>query len=303
MRILTALVLLLGCDDSTSGSDSGTDAGSDSAFDSAIDSEPCGECDAVDFFVEVGGEPLADGRVVDWVWGFQGGTMITPTLVFTDGVTVGETIEVEVRHDPDPAAPELFGEGEDFRGPYTYFYEVYRNADRVVAGPIDDQLGWIDLDGMRLIHSVRVRAARGTTTRTAAIEMATSEPTPCDVFEIRRGECNYYLIPGTASITVGDPDPLYSTCTTDPRSVRMAFAPDDMDAAAACAESRGLSLELEGMFTVFGGTQPPASCLDEAGLVDGTEVPATMWLIRNGTCTPITIHPDSDTSACDEMCY
>lgn len=302
LRFSIAFALLAACGDSGSDADAATDADSaDGGVDARIDAEPCGECDTVDFFVEVDGEPLTDGRVVDWVWGFQGGTMITPTLVFEGGVTEGETVEVVVRHDPDPDAPELFGEAADFQGPYTYFFDVWRNAGRLIVGPINDQLGWVDLDGMRLIHEVEVRAARGTTTRTSAIEMAAGEPSPCDVFELESGGCAYWLIPGTVSVAIGDPDPIYSSCT-DARGVTLTFTPDSMDDAIACAETTPFGLLETSTFMTSSSYNPPASCLDEVGLTEGATLPATWRLIRTGTCSPSFLTLDADTSSCDEMC-
>ena len=304
MRFWIVLVVLAGCGDSTPSTDAGTDTGVDSSFDSSIDSEPCGECDTVDFSVEVDGEPLTEGRVVDWVWGFQGGTMITPTIVFQNGVTLGETVEVEVRHMPDPDAPDLFGEAEDFRGPYTYFFEVWRNDGRLIAGPIDDQLGWVELDGMRLIHSVQVRAARGTTTRSTAIELATHEPDACEPFELYSGgpgSCPYRLIPGDARVTVGDPDPDTGSCT-NARGVSFEFTPDSPDEANACAEIRGANFDLL-RFTVGAGMDPPAGCLDSVGLIDGATIRSTVMVIERGGCTPQLFRIEADTTACDEMCF
>lgn len=303
MRLSIAILLAaLGCGDSGSSTDGGSDSSRDApAIDSAIDAAPCGECDTVDFSVEVDGETLTDGLIVDWVWGFQGGTMITPTLVFDAGVTEGETVEVVVTHAPDPEAPELFGEAADFQGPFTYFFDVWRNDGRLIVGPINDQLGWVDLDGMRLIHEVEVRAARGTTTRTAAIELAESEPSPCDAFELESGGCAYYLIPGSVSVSVGEPDPIYSSCT-DARGVTLTFTADAADDAIACADTTPFGLITTQVFMTSSSYNPPASCLDGVGLTEGATLPATWRLIRSGTCNPSYVTLDVDTSACDEMC-
>lgn len=302
MRFLIALALLIGCGTSSTGTDSGTDTRPD--FDSSADTAPCGECDTVAFSVEVDGEPLTDGRVVDWVWGFQGGTMIVPLIVFDYGVSAGETVEVEVRHDPDPAAPELFGEGEDFRGPYTYFFDVRREDARMVAGPVNDQLGWVGLDGMRLLHTVDVRAASGTASRSAALEMAATEPDACEPFELESGGgggCPYRLIPGEVRVTVGDPDPLTSNCN-DARGVSLEFTPDDPEDATACAELHSVDFGRLS-FTVGAGADPPSSCLDGVGMTDGSTARATVMVIERGGCSPRVFRLDADTSACTDMCF
>lgn len=296
MRTLIVFALLVGCGDDAAPSDAGSDA-ADASFDSAVD----GDASDVIFSLEIHGEPWSDGQVVDWEFGFQGGTMIVPLVVFEDGVTAGETVEFTVRHAPDPDAPELFGEAAQFRGPFTYFFEVRADGERLVAGPILDQLGWSDLDGMRLIHTVDVRAARGNASRSYAIEMETRGPSPCDVFDIEDGGCSYYVIPGMATVSIVDPDPIYGSCV-DGQGVRLDFVPDDMEAAVACAETTAFSeLQLQQMFLV-GSQHPPASCLDGVGLTEGAVVPALLRHIRVGTCSPSQIDLTMDTSACTEMC-
>ena len=154
----------------------------DAGGDSGTDSGPCATCTTLPFQVEFlgsgGAVALEDGAVVEWEWGFQGGTMITPRILFDEGVVeVGQEVRVEIRHAPDPSAPDAYGQVAEFPGVPLDLLVDRNDAGRLVLAPINDQLGWDDLDGTRLILSVAVRTGDERGTQSGAITLQVPEGT------------------------------------------------------------------------------------------------------------------------------
>ncbi|MGE0788122.1 MAG: hypothetical protein AB7S26_20795 [Sandaracinaceae bacterium] len=268
--------------------------------------------DTITFTVEAatpdGVRPVATtgDALLSWEWGFQGGTMIQPVLVLDPSqVRVGTTLDVVLRHTPDPAAPDRFGQIAGFPE-LRMSTEVYRAEDgRLVVGPFQDQIGNSELDGLRLTLSIEVSSSRhrpaswSTTVELAPMMTNTS----CEPFAVIDAGCTYREIPGVAMVALEAPLPSESSCT-DATRVRLTFAPDDPTLASACATSLGWTDEAllqDRTFTVS-GSNPPTSCLDEVGLTEGASVPASVWIIERGTCPPAELQLQLDATACTEQC-
>jgi hypothetical protein len=129
--------------------------------------------------------------------------------------------------------------------------------------------------------------------------------TACEPFPEIAGGCSYRSFPGLATvIAVETPGPGEYSCT-DASRVRMTFEPEDPAAAMACALtlSPGTAvLEEEHRLFVGAGANPPTSCLDGIGVTVGADLPASLWIIERGGCSPTTFNLELDTSACTEQC-
>jgi hypothetical protein len=251
------------------------------------------------------GEPIAHprGEPFPWSWGAQGGTMIVPTFtVDAEQLRDGDTVLLTLRHEPDPDHPEAFGAVADF--PFQTTVEtVWRTAGgRLVVGPVLDQLGWNDLDGVRLRLTAELRAEDGRVgalTETLAMVAEGTEDPACTAFATMGGGCTYRAFPGQATVTaITDPRPTEYACAGG-RRVELSFAPDEADAAAACLASMGASLPTEPQrLTVYAGASPPVSCLEAAGVTVGSVYRAELWQIVRGGCAPSQFIVDVDLSAC-----
>ncbi|MFK8003440.1 MAG: hypothetical protein AB8H86_27965 [Polyangiales bacterium] len=289
---------LFGCGDPPDPTpfDGGTpDAGSDAG--------PCDECTPLPFQVELRGQEgpvvLEDGVVASWEWGFQGGTMITPRIVFDEGVVEdGQEVSVQISHSPDPNAPDTYGEVTEFPGVSINASVGRDSGGRLLLAPINDQLGWDDLDGTRLVLSVTVRTGNEQGTQTGAISLQVPEG-PCDIFEQTGDGCRYYQIPG---IAVANVEPTEGVCM-DPQRVALEFLPNAEEAAAECATELGFApLRTDFTYTLSSGFDPPLACLDALSLATGARVPAHVALIAAGGCSPINFRIDADDGSCSELC-
>lgn len=292
---------LFGCGDSDpnpvdGGSlDAGSDAGSDAG--------PCTTCTELPFQVELRGQEgpilLEDGAVASWQWGFQGGTMIIPRIVFEEGVVeVGQEVRVELGHAPDPSAPDAYGQVTEFPGMTVDAIVGRDSGGRLMLAPINDQLGWDDLDGTRLVLSVAVRSGDERGTRTGAISLQVPGG-PCDIFEQIGEGCRYHRIPGIAVASV---EPTEGVCM-DAQRVELLFIPNAEDAATECAMELGFApLQTDYTFTSSSGFDPPLACLDALSLGTGARVPAHVELIASGGCTPVSFVLDDDDGSCAELC-
>jgi hypothetical protein len=114
--------------------------------------------------------PLADGAIAPWMWGPQGGTMILPrVLVPRDALPFDADLVVEIRHTPDPAAPDRFGEAAEFPVLNARSGLWATDDGRLVSDAFYDQLGWSALDGMRVRFAIEVRAPDHSPSRTSAV--------------------------------------------------------------------------------------------------------------------------------------
>ena len=259
----------------------------------------CTDCDALSFTIMLddtdgSAAELSDGFVASWVYGFQGGTMIVPWLLFDAGSVVeGELVRVELTHSPDPADPDAFGEVADFTS-LSLELEVQRDAEgRLVTSLIEDQIGWTDLDGTRLTMSATVRRGDDVAMHSGTI-LLMNPSSPCDVFESSDSGCGYHHIPGTVTVSVGDA----SDACTEGRTIELAFQANDPEAAAACLETRGSIFNPELTFE----RTASSACIEELGLTDGT-FGATLDVIYSGGCVPGNLRLDGDLEArCDALC-
>lgn len=105
--------------------------------------------------------------------------------------------------------------------------------------------------------------------------------------------CTYTETAGTAVVTyVSGTDSGMNDCADEPREVGLAFIPEGSDEATVTAT-----------LTVGDGANPPLSWLEAEGLTEGSEHPAVLKEIIEGTCTPTIIElTDVDYEAGTDAC-
>ena len=288
----------------------GTDAGP-APFDAA-----CEGCAALTFSLEALGDgssppaPVVDGGQVPWVWGPQGGSMVQPLLVF-DGarVAAGTDVLITVRHSVDPAAPERFAPVSGF--PETSF-PVRLTTDergRVVAGPLNDQLSWSAIDGARFLYDVEVSApGLGVASRRAAVTLSTMAVADgCAAFPLEGSGCMYRAIPGIVVVPPIEPAGPADAACADGARVKFVFTPEPGDASRCLASEpawagSGRMLPYAATFSVFGGYAPPRACLDPLGIRESATLPARLLVQEVGSCSPLSVRLEADTSSCEAMC-
>lgn len=297
MRIIAALCLgLFACDDG--GAPLGVDGGPGGAG-GAGGVGGAGGADDAAFEVAVaesdGLITLADGATVGFEWGFQGGTMIRPAVLLPAASVAGvEEVRVTLRHRPDPAAPEAFGELEAFPGLILDLPVDPHDGTHRIVGPIDDQLGWLDLDGTRFVLEVIVDGPAGQARRSFGLTIE-GEATPCDPFPAIGGGCVYREIPGRFAVTAHAPA---ADCAGAVVPI-VAFAPTDDGAGVACIDHLGFAdlvsqaLPWPGL---EGGADP--ACLAEIGLGLDGGADGSVSVIQNGGCAPFDRLVGFDASAC-----
>lgn len=287
MRIFGLLCMcLVACDDGGDARDGGSDMG-------AVDAGG-----AVEFEVVVEEEnglvPIDDGATVVFQWGFQGGTMIRPgVLVPAQAVEGLDEVRLTVRHRPDREHPDAYGDAGDFAGVVLDLDVRPYDADRRLIGPVDQQLGWADLAGVRLELDVTITAPTFEARQLVRLAIE-GDATPCDAFPESGMSCVYRSVPGIFTVSAHAPAP---DCP-DAVVPMVAFEPHGAE-AGRCLEWSGLG-ELAARPVPWPGLEggADADCLDELGLGPTGSAPGEIALQVNGTCSPITIEPFEDFSAC-----
>ncbi|MCP4500894.1 MAG: hypothetical protein GY822_13115 [Deltaproteobacteria bacterium] len=96
--------------------------------------------------------PANDEGRVPWVWGFQGGTMIRPYLLFDSesGVQAGDYVQVRLHVHRVANAP-FYVDSPDF-GSMSFTTPGYESG----IGPIDFQLSWVELYDTELVLEVEI---------------------------------------------------------------------------------------------------------------------------------------------------
>ena len=292
LRMLLMLALLLpACDDGGGGGGGSTDAGPGPAPD-VIDFTLMAERQDAELVA------LQDGGEAPYVWGLQGGTMLRPAFRLAAAQwEVGDVFKIGIKRAPDPAAPDAYGDIGDF-DPLQIEAEAWRDDDqRLYLGPFNDQLGWDELAGRRLIYEVSLE--RGSARGSARLALTLASPQadgPCAEFESTGGGCSYRRLPGTLRVTRVDDVALRCADGVYPSGT---FTPSP--AAQACADSLPFS---QGLLTaehqIGAGSR---QCLADEAVVVGAELPATADVIERGTCSPWVVALDRDLSACGEGCF
>lgn len=239
--------------------------------------------------------PWQDGDVVPWVWGNQGGTMITP-VVFIPADLVGDDTEVSVDlvNRPDPDAPESAGELAEF--PLWEF--PYQQLSAVDGGfrtsELPDQIGWLDPGGVRLLLEAQVTGTSFASEVTVALEVEADAENSCDELPMEGQGCVYRLIEGTGWIGFMEETGETTGCP-DPTRIEFEFWPTDSSIAHCAADNWG-------EVRLPDGRDLPAACLGGAGLELNAEFAVTQKVLVSGTCTPMIWELDLDLTACSALC-
>lgn len=238
-----------------------------------------------------------DGASVGFEWGFQGGTMIRPAVLLPITLA-GEVDEVRVafRHRPDPDDPGAYGDMGDFPAVVLDLPLDPYDAEHVIAGPVDHQLGWSDLDGARFILVTDVSSPAFNDARSIRLSIA-GEAGPCDVFPQHGDGCSYRDVPGQYVVLRHDPAP---DC---PGAVlpMTEFRPEG-PAGLACFDDIGLresAIRLLPWPGLHAGADP--ECLADLGLGPDGAVDGVIEVQERGGCSPVLRQPEIDASAC-AMC-
>ncbi len=242
-------------------------------------------------------EPWADGDEVEWVWGTQGGTMIQPVLSLDiDLVGDARQANLTLTNNPDPDFPEADGELETFSG-FTAAIPLTEAGSVLLSAPLDDQLGWQEPSGVRLILEVTVSGDGFEASRSMPLKLEGDLPTPsvCDDLPTFGSGCVYRLIAGTGTVTAVAAGSGTPSC--DERvAVDFDFAPADA-AWGECYEGGET-----GSLNTADGRDPPSACVDQLGIAVGAELSVEFGHSIAGTCTPYQWFTDAALEGCDAIC-
>jgi hypothetical protein len=300
MRVSIALCVLAlaacdGASPSRDGGPSSGDGGPPGCGSVPFDGAPSGalrvgELES-DVFVSFDDDPTAG-----FMWGFQGGTMILPTVGVPLDVAGDERcFLVTIRHLVDPAAPDAFGETADFPQ-LSLWMSGAVEGDAVWIEPLQDQIAWDSPEGTRMRLEVTVRGVAFAASHTVAIEIVSDAPAVCVALERTGGGggCSYRRVPGEAVVTEIGPDTGGGSTCTDPQRVVATFEPTD-PATEVCYSDWWSGTTV---VTLDGYRSPPASCL--GAIAVGSRIPAVLSVIEGGTCQPTMF--EFDLPGCDADC-
>jgi hypothetical protein len=112
--------------------------------------------------------------------------------------------------------------------------------------------------------------------------------------------CTYDKFPGIATIvSIEEPPPvgtaIHGRCTNDPVEVMYDFLPDEGSPVEPVSNATWL---------ISQGIYPPRGCLAENGVEAGATLPAELWKITEGSCSPSLIQIQfPNEQACYDKCY
>ena len=241
--------------------------------------------------------PWDDDAVVPWVWGSQGGVMVTPTLAVPASLAAdGSFLQVEIRNRVDPDYPEDAGEVEDFSEHVEPFQ--FLESDGVLrATGVPNQIGWESPAGVRLLLDVTVRgedfAAR---TVLSVLVDPGGAVNSCDELPTEGTECIYRLLPGTGYVEWVSPSTDIGTCV-DPTRVEFVWDASDFE-LQHCSPSDYATI------TMPDGQGLPAACLDAVGLSGYPSIPVVQKTLVEGAdhCRPLVWDIDIDLTPCEAFC-
>ena len=255
--------------------------------------------------------PVDEQQEALWVWGFQGGTMVRPEIVFYDDVEIyeGEELEIVIRNEvlPDSEKPDAFDPA----------FGEYRMRGLVVAdnetgaltlGPFDNQLGWDSLAGLNMRFSVEVSTFTGDLTfEVQLVDILSREVEKCSAFRPAQASspddtCVYVTLPGSVVIADVETVNYIDACGEDAALVYGSFLPED-PAASACLDAYVAIGWPDPTFESFPVELPldaTQSCLAENGVEAGAENAAEYVMGVVGYCNPpVALYWTEDLSACE----
>ncbi|MFT6396854.1 MAG: hypothetical protein ACJAYU_001598 [Bradymonadia bacterium] len=229
---------------------------------------------------------IIEGGEIPWLWGFQGGTMILPQIQFhaDSGVEDEDSIFLSITHEPVPGDEDAFAVDTEFTL-FSIPATVRSEGGVMVAGPVDDQLSWDELQGS-MVMRVSVDGLAGEFVRTVTlVPGAPPAEDPCFDFapDLGTGGCIYADILGTmVSTTVTELDAT-NTCGEPRGGIAGTF--QTTEAGRACLER---SFFGEDAPTEYEYEVPAAgyTCLSSVGISTGVEFDVVMNVLLEGTCSP-----------------
>jgi hypothetical protein len=225
---------------------------------------------------------------VPWLWGFQGGTMIRPVLVMPESaqLTEGDFIEVVFEHAADPAAPEAFTLEPGFER-VSAVGEVVRQGEELWVGPLNDQIGWSGLEGIRLTVSAEVLTTGHRVSQAITLVKDTvAEAHACFPWApgLGTGSCQYAQMPGTLTLDeVGEGE---TTIACGDPSLRLHGRFDPGPQSVPCLERTGFSEQVLLADIEVQEVRLSPACAAARGLVPGAQVQVIATFQVEGTCSP-----------------
>lgn len=120
--------------------------------------------------------PYTNNGEVPLVWGFQGGTMITPSISIDGALATGDEAPFDVSvENVDATTNQRWPNYGGFTQRTMTFTRV---GDRLVSYPIQDQLAFDDLPGVRMKLRVTVSTPRGNLQREVSFTLRSAGPRP-----------------------------------------------------------------------------------------------------------------------------
>ena len=239
----------------------------------------------------------APGDVVSWVWGPQGGTMITPTLRLPLGTAEdGSWLEVALTQQPDPGFPDDAGELADFPGLEEPF-QFYERDGVLRATDIPSQLGWGDPSGARMLLGATVRGedfAASFEPMPLQVD-STGAANSCDQLPRETIDgCLYAVMEGEGMFGWTSPSEAPGSCQ-DPVELWFEWWANDSD-FSHCGSK-------EGRLTMPDGQDVPEACLDAIGYSSFETFSATTKVRLEGDGCPYALwEADVDLTPCQAYC-
>ena len=238
--------------------------------------------------------PWGDGDDVTYVFGFQGGAMIQPIVRVPESMAGDGCVRVDVAHARDDAFPEgPEGELDDFSS--ASFFQAFRRdgSGNVIAGPVDDQLGWNAPDGLRLVLTVTARTTTWARSRTVRVRVVDADGfQECDLVPSQGlAGCTYRVFHGQATVTAIDA-PEDAPCSNERVAVQYTFAPNDTSIAGCIDE------DVTGTTDFAHSVSMSLGCIAEAGLAIGESFPIQWRLGSTPSCPPFEAWPDVTIGGC-----
>lgn len=257
---------------------------------------------------------LDDRGEIPWSWGFQGGTMIRPTLILDpeNPWQEGDEVELRLRHLPDPDAPAAFRVEEGFVEQQVWTH-VGLEDQALVLGPIDDQLGVGPLAGIRLLLELGIPSLGARFQKALRVVDDPFAPPlevePCLPYAPElgvSGGCVYAEVVGQVQLSAvasirGE------GCGDDLARLSGRFIAPDVAAETCMAASFVADALASAPERLITSPRWRASCLEGAAAVAaGRSLAARLEFIVQGTCTPgpdLALDPEApEVQALDEAC-